>query len=131
MALVATIVDGKVISIQSHISGSKLLASDKRIIPTHLADKPLDELKVVDGRIVEKSEAEKQQAILARRWVAVRVVRNSLLDQTDFESHKAFEGVASKNWPEIKQRRQTLRDIPQDYADDIDTAERILGMKET
>jgi len=131
MALVATIVDDKVISIQSHISRTQLSESDKRVVPSYLADKPLDELKVVDGRIVEKSEAEKQQAILARRWVAVRVVRNSLLDQTDFESHKAFEGVASKNWPEIKQRRQTLRDIPQDYADDIDTAEQILGMKET
>ncbi len=130
MALVATIVDGKVISIQSHISGSQLLASDKQIIPTYLADKPLDEFKVVDGIIVEKNKEEKQQALMDRRWAAVRVVRNSLLDQTDFESHKAFEGVGSKDWPQIKEHRQMLRDIPQDYADDIDTAEAVLGMKE-
>lgn len=130
MALVATIVDGKVISIQSHISRTQLSESDKRVVPSYLADKPLDELKVVDGRIVEKTPQEKEEMLLVQRWAAVRVVRNSLLDQSDFQSHKAFESVASKDWPQIKEYRQMLRDIPQDHANDIDKAEAILGIKE-
>ena len=77
-----------------------------------------------------KMPAEKEQLYLARRWAAVRTVRNFQLDLSDFESHKAFEGVASKNWLEIKQYRQMLRDIPQDHANDIDKAEAILGIQE-
>jgi hypothetical protein len=130
MAVVATIVDGQVVSIQSHCSPTQLNASDKLIVPTHLADKPLDELKVEDGKIVEKNTEEKQQLLLVRRWAAVRAVRDFQLEQSDFESHKAFEGVASKDWPDIKLHRQMLRDLPQTYADDIDTAEAILGIKE-
>ncbi|MEN6306560.1 MAG: hypothetical protein ABFD91_02290 [Anaerohalosphaeraceae bacterium] len=130
MAILATIDNGQVVAIQTHCSRTQLSDPTKRIVPLHLADKPVSDLTVVDDVLVEKTPKEKEQALLIRRWAVVRAVRNDRLSQTDFEAQKAFEGVASTDWPQIKDHRQMLRNIPQDYANDIAAAEALLGIGE-
>jgi hypothetical protein len=128
MAIIATIVDGQIVSIQTHCSPAQANGMDQIIVPVNLAGKLPYELKLVDGAIVEKTQAEKDQIILARRWAAVRSARDFQLASTDFEALKAFEGVPSVNWPQIKDDRQMLRDIPQTHSDDVAAAEAILGI---
>lgn len=128
MAITATVVDGEIVSIQTHCSPAQGKSKSQVIVPAHLAEKLPYELKLADGEIVEKTQKEKDQIVLTRRWAAVRSARDFQLERTDFEALKAFEGVPSKDWPQIRQNRQMLRDIPQAYADDIAAAEAVLGI---
>jgi hypothetical protein len=128
MAIIATIVDGEIASIQTHCSPAQANGIDQLIVPVNLAGKLPYELKLTDGQVVERTLEEKEQIILSRRWAAVRSARDFQLERTDFEALKAFEGVPSADWPQIKENRQMLRDIPQTYADDIAAAEAVLGI---
>jgi hypothetical protein len=128
MAIIATVVDGEIVSMQTHCSSAQAKSKSQAIVPVHLADKLPYELKLVDGQVVEKTQKEKDQIVLTRRLAAVRSARDFQLQHTDFEALKAFEGVPSNDWPQIKKDRQLLRDIPQVYANDIAAAEAALGI---